>query len=533
MSKRLNFNLSILALAVVFALTPFSVHAQEAVSFSVSPSIFDMTANPSQTWQSTLRVINVNSFELIVYIDIANFIPKDEGGVPKFIPIDKSVSEQATFAEWISTVKEITIPPEQTVEIPLKIQVPSDASPGGHYAAVMVSTRPTSAQDNTNNVQTAQIISSLIFLRVTGDITENSTIRSFRTADYFISRPETNFEIRIENKGNVHVQPQGEIKIFNMWGQERGIVPINQQTLFGNVLPNSVRKFSFSWKSEWSITDIGRYRAVATMAYGVDTRQFMTADTAFWVIPWKILLVIFSVVGGFIALISWAIKLYVRRMLSLAGITPPTTAVATPVTPGNKKLSKARLAAPLEAGILDLRTRLKDSSSAVAILKTISIFVRAYWKFFAVALAVIIFAALVVWFFKGAFTPLRDYEVLVEGEGAQVKVNSQTISTQTPTPPVALGKGELVSLVNRSGADEAMVLVSKELTAAGFVVATSTSEAGSIEEKTVVVYSPDVADTAIAVSKVLDGALLSAFVNNASSSASIVVYIGTEVLTSD
>lgn len=531
MLQKLNSSLAVFIVTTLFALSPLVLHAQDTVSFSVSPTIFDMTANPDQTWQSTLRVINVNSFELKVYIDITNFVPKDEGGVPRFIPVDDSVRGPATFAQWITTIEEITIPPEQTVEVPLQIQVPSDASPGGHYAAVMVSTQPTDTENNPNKVQTSQIISSLIFLRVTGDISENSTIRSFRTTDYFISRPETDFEIRIENKGNVHVQPQGEIKIFNMWGQERGIVPINQQTLFGNVLPNSVRKYSFSWKSEWSITDIGRYTAVATMAYGVDTRQFMTADTAFWVIPWKILLVIFSVIGGFIALVSWAIRLYVKRMLMLAGFAP--TPVRAPSLSASQKPSKGRLAAPLEAGILDLRTRLKDSGSISSFLKTISIFTRAYWKFFTFAVAVVIFIALLVWFLRGALTPVRDYKVVIEGEGSQITVDSKDTRPRDEPVRTVVGKGESVALVNRSGDGEAITRISKVLTEAGFVVATSSSEAGAVEEKTVVVYSPSVSDVAISVSKLLDNALLSAFTGTATSSAEIVIYLGTDVLTTE
>ncbi len=531
MLQKINLSLFIFVIATLLGVAPLSLHAQDAVTFSVSPTIFDMTANPNQNWQSTLRVINVNAFELKVYIDVANFVPKGEGGVPQFIPLSESASEQAIFAQWVTTLKEVTIPPEQTVEIPIKIQVPSDASPGGHYAAVMVSTRPPDSGEKTNKVQTSQIISSLIFLRVTGDISENSSVRSFRTANYFISRPETDFEIRIENKGNVHVQPQGEIKIFNMWGQERGVVPINQQTLFGNVLPNSVRKYSFSWKSEWSITDIGRYTAVATMAYGVDTRQFMTADTAFWVIPWKILLVIFSVIGGFIALVSWAIRLYVKKMLMLAGVA--ASPVAAPSPSVIKKSTKHRLAAPIEAGILDLRTRLKDSNSFTAFFKTLSIFVRAYWKFFVVALAIIIFVALVVWFLKGAFTPERDYEVVIKGEGSKITVDSRDSMSNPDATPLVVGKGESVSLVNRSGNDEAILLATQSLTAAGFKIGTSSNETGSTEEKTVVVYSPDVSDVALAVSKILDNALLSAFTTTASSTKEIVVYLGTDVLTSN
>ena len=73
-------------------------------------------------------------------------------------------------------------------------------------------------------------------------------------------------------------------------GQERGIIPINQASQFGNVLPESIRKFTFTWKGEWSVSDIGRYTAMATLAYGSEERQFASAKTYFWVIPVKLLL---------------------------------------------------------------------------------------------------------------------------------------------------------------------------------------------------------------------------------------------------
>ena len=532
MLRRNNFiTLSFLFFSTVLLATPFVTLAQDSVSFSVSPTIFDMTANPGQQWQSTVRIINANPFELVMYIDVVNFVPKGEAGVPRFVTIEETTSEQATFAQWITTEKKITIPAEQTTELPLKILVPEDASPGGHYAAVMISTRPTEGEASDNNVKTAQVISSLLFLRVTGDITESSSIRSFRTADYILSRPETDFEIRIENKGNVHVQPQGEIKIYNMWGQERGVVPINQQTLFGNVLPNSVRKYSFSWTSEWSVTDIGRYTAVATMAYGIDTRQFMTADTAFWVIPWKILLVFFAVIGGFIAFVSWAIRLYVRKMLLLAGVAPASAPETINTTKPVKR--KKNVTAPLEAGILDLRTRLQNTGSVKAFLATLSLFVKAYSKFFIAIALLIVFIALAVWFFKGAFEPARNYEVTIESDGQSIKV----APGQDPYAPTAfapdIGKGTTVTLINRSGTVEAETRTAEILTQAGFSIATSSPADESIEEKTVVVYNPAVAELAIAVSELLDNALLSAFTNSASSSSGIVVYVGTQSISSE
>lgn len=532
MSPRNNRTIFSLIFVCAFLLTaPAITQAQDSISFSVSPTIFDMTANPGQQWQSTVRVINANPFELQIYVDVVNFVPKGEAGVPRFVPISESNAEQSTLAQWINTEKKFTIGAEQTLEIPLKIQVPQEASPGGHYAAVMVSTKPIDGESAENNVKTAQVISSLIFLRVTGDITESSSIRSFRTSDYILSRPEADFEIRIENKGNVHVQPQGEIKIFNMWGQERGVVPINQQTLFGNVLPNSVRKYSFNWSSEWSITDIGRYTAVATMAYGIDTRQFMTADTAFWVIPWKILLIFFAVIGGFIVFVSWAIKLYVKKMLLLAGVAPNSTQEAVPI--GKPKRQPKSVTAPLEAGILDLRTRLQNTHSFSAIVATITLFIKAYSKFFIAVAVFLTFAALVVWFFKGALAPARNYEVTIEGDGQSIKVAPGEDPYTPSISSTDIGKGTQVELVNRSGNVEAVAKITGILTQAGFAIATSSATDESIEEKTVVVYNPALAEKAIAVSELLDNALLSAFTSNASSSAGIIVYIGTQSISAE
>ena len=541
--QRLN---KLLLLAVVL-LAPLPALAQEAISYTISPAIFDMTANPGQTFSSTLRIINTNPYELHVYVERNNFLPKGEEGVPEFISPDETDAVKSTFAEWINTEREFIIAPEQTVELPFQIILPPDAAPGGHFAALMVSTKPPEDPGKQSKVKTAQTISALLFMRVTGDISENSSVRSFRTSSYFLSKPEATFELRIENKGNVHVQPQGEIKIFNMWGKERGKIPVNQFTLFGNVLPNSVRKFAFTWSSEWSITDIGRYTAVATLAYGVDTRQTMYADTAFWIIPWKFLLTIILVVGGFIALMTWAIKTYVKRVLLLAGVRPGAVPVTVPTEPdpilvtGKRTKSTAlkksstvkektkRAAAPLEAGILDLRGRLQNKRTLKERVVVLGTFVRQYWKFFAVAVAAIIFLVLVILFFKGAFQPTRDFDVTIKSQGQNIKLeNSPTLDAPgtAPTPEAASSTATTsVSLINRSGNDALLDEVKRTLAESEISIASTSTDGASVEEKTVIVYPPSSASLALRLSQLLGNALLSAY-SDGSAGQGIVIYIG-------
>ncbi len=533
----------LLLLGILFV--PAASFAQESVTFSVSPTIFDMTGTPSQTWRSTVRIINVNPFELKVYVKPANFEPKGEAGLPKFLPLTGDASEEGTFAKWITINEEVIIGPEQTVEVPFTITVPEGATPGGHYAALMISTKPTENGNDETKVQTSQVISSLIFLKVTGNILENSTIRSFRTTNYILGKPEATFELRIENKGNVHVQPQGEIKIFNMWGQERGTVPVNQKTLLGNVLPQSVRKFSFDWKGDWALSDIGRYTAVATLAYGIDTRQFMTADAAFWIIPWKFLLIMFATVGGFVALMTWAIKLYVRRMLALAGVTPAPRVERAPVVPvavaktvkGTRGRPKkvAEVVAPIEVGILDLRARLKGRDTLKTLLPAVGSFVRQYWKFFVVLAAAIVFIVCVILFIRGALTPSRDFEVTIQSEGQSVTVTEEDFQepvdeSEPAEEPEVIKSLIPVSLVNRSGSETALETAKNRLKEAGFVVGEMSTDTGEPQAKTVVVYDTDNAELALEISELFGKALLSAFTNNTSGEEEIVIYIGSDTV---
>jgi len=543
---------SLLLLVALITVGPSFVFAQESLTYSVSPTIFDMTANPGQTFRSTVRIINVNPYELNIFVDVADFVPKGETGTPRFIPVTEQTELASSLAKWVSAEKEVNIPAEKTVEVPFTITVPQDASPGGHFAALMISTKPKSPVGDQSQVQTAQVISSLIFLRVTGDITENSSIRSFRTTNYFLSKPEATFELRIENKGNVHVQPQGEITIYNMWGQERGQVKVNQQSLFGNVLPNSVRKYSFTWTGEWSPTDIGRYTAVATLGYGFDEKQFMHADTAFWIIPWKFLLAMFAVIGGFIALMSWAIKLYVRRVLALAGVQQPgvspsdmtnkpeiktaaVSAVTIPLSKGGRrrKPTIATVVAPIEVSILDLRSRLDRTKGILAAVKVLGEYVKTYWRFFVSIAAIIIFLILVVWFVKGASTPNRDFEVIIDGDGQDVTVSSDDMEPspveETEQKATTTQSFSLI-LVNRSGDKTLSDKVKELLEANGYPIFSSQDEEGKAEERTVIVYDPKVAKSALELSSILDNALLSSYASEQATTSEITVYLGTETI---
>ena len=248
--KRINRRISFFCFCVgLVLLLPTLMYAQSGLSLSVTPTLFEMSAVPSQTWNSSVKIINNNKTDITVYAQVVNFAPQGEQGEGKFLPVFEKATEGSTLAEWISISSEpILIEPEKSFSIPFTVSVPQNAAPGGHFAAILIGTKPPKT-DGSIKVQTSQIVTSLFFVKIAGDVKEEGTVREFRVVNSFVDTPKANFEVRFENKGNVHLQPQGEIVITNMWGKERGIIPIsekdcspsqensNLRILFGNTLP--------------------------------------------------------------------------------------------------------------------------------------------------------------------------------------------------------------------------------------------------------------------------------------------------------
>lgn len=503
---------------------PLAALAQGSVTLSVSPTLFDMTASPTQVWSSSVRVINTNDFPLQVYTTVVNFAPSGESGQGTMIPVFESETEGTSLAEWITLdQEEVLIPAEQTVSIPFTISVPDDAAPGGHFAAILVGTRSFGDSNGAAQVETSQVVTSLLFLRVAGDIVESGQIRDFVTDRLIAESPEMSFSLRFENTGNVHIQPQGEITITNMWGKERGVVPINKASQFGNVLPESVRKYNFSWTGDWSFADIGRYKAVVTLGYGEQNRKFVDSTTTFWVIPWRALLLVLVIVGGLVWFIVWGIKLYIRRMLQLAGVTPGLQREYKHA----RQRRNVSIAAPIEEGILDLRAGLRAGEGSL--LQRILTVAKAYKVFLVIFGALLVFISLFIWYLVLALTGDRGYEVSYEQNGQMVPLTVTEESAQDVAPqPIVVHTLPAVAVINRSGVPGVDTTVAERLRTLGYDVEIDSTQQPVVEDRTVIVYDPAYTDQVVQLQTILEDALVSAFEVEDPNEPMITIYIGAD-----
>lgn len=390
------------------------VHAYaDGQSLSVTPPLFQLSVSPGDEWQSAIKVVNPNSYPLTVHAEVFNFEATGESGYGAFIPIDTSTTSKDTLAQWIAIDSAPqSIPAEKSQDISFIVHVPKDASPGGHYAAILISTEPSGGTKG-QTVQTIQSVTSLFFLRVEGDVIERGDIREFRALDSVVNTPDVTLSLRFENKGNVHLQPKGDIIITNMWGTERGRIPVNYKSSFGNVLPQSIRDFTFSWKSDFRVSDIGRYTARTTLAYGENGVQSTDAITHFWVIPvkWTLITILFILVS--VGLVALIVRTYIRKMLMLSGVSLDATHQESSRT---IQTSYGKAALPITHGVLDLRTRLSDTQKQKSRITIYKEFVIQYRAFFLSVCALIGIAIIVTLYVRGATTEHRMYEVHVTDE---------------------------------------------------------------------------------------------------------------------
>jgi hypothetical protein len=314
-----------LRLAAVLALLPvffLGLGLKQVRAFSVSPVVIDLEVAPGTAAQGKIQVTNTDSQRRTYYVSVQKFVAKGEDGQQDFLPEE----DQTGLASWITPdQRSVTLQPGETAPFSYVVSVPLNAEPGGHYAALFFSDRPTVEGDTAVGVGAK--VGVLFLLRVPGDILESARVESFRTTSERINRLPAYFELRVRNLGSVHLRPEGSVVIRNMFGSTVANVPANPRQ--AAVLPNSVRRFESAWantfeeerggfvaelKNEWKNFGIGRYTAEAQVLYG-EQKQELRATTMFWVIPWRVIVVVIALLVLLIVLLSLYNRMVVRAAL--------------------------------------------------------------------------------------------------------------------------------------------------------------------------------------------------------------------------
>ena len=300
--KKLSAIFSTVSIITAVAITPAtSIYAVESPNndagqaLEIAPPVLTLTANPGDTVNAQINLRDVSNTPLIVTSAVNDFSAKGEGGEPD-IDLEGTEPSPYSLKPWMQPLPQLNLKSKEIQKLPVVIKVPQNAAPGGYWGVVRFTATPPDM--NSTGVSLSASLGSLIFLRVNGDAKESMEVVDFyasepgkdKSAGLFEQTP-IDFVLRIKNTGTVHEQPVSQIRVVDMFGREAASVNMNLEGR--NVLPGSVRKFTSAMDrgALGTSTLFGKYTATITSTFGA-SKQTVTKSIEFWVVPYRMIIVI-------------------------------------------------------------------------------------------------------------------------------------------------------------------------------------------------------------------------------------------------
>ncbi len=279
-----------------------SATVEEVAITAIPPRLGDddsLRGDPGEAIQTQVRIRNNSGNPISVETIVEDFIIGEDGKTP--IPVVAETNSLWSLAQWITLANPRNIvPAHDSITIPVIIQIPQDAKPGGRYAMIMHQPVDGGTASQTGEVAGRAAVSprvgTLVYFRVNGDVTQNAAIRNINIPGLNEFGPVP-ISYEIENLSDIHIQPKTTVSIRNMLGQTVEQFEVDSR----NIFPYTTRGFEAEWDRVWGF---GRYTAEFAASYG-DQGKVAMAQYSFWLIPYTlimaVLIILLAMLGIFIA----------------------------------------------------------------------------------------------------------------------------------------------------------------------------------------------------------------------------------------
>ena len=289
----------VLILVLIFTLCTLnlnSANAQGSQSFTISPPTIKFELNPGEKVEKAIKITNNSDTNAVFYVNIVDFIVTDDKGTPELLPADALIDNRYAASTWATVLPDvIVIPAGKTTTTTLYLQVPGDARPGGKYISVAFMPKSEGLSEESTGASVNSVAGALVYLTVNGEMAEEGRVVSFKAPSFSEYGP-VNLITTIKNTGDIHINPKATIEIKDLLGRKVYTTALPSHL---NVFPGATRIYDTAWEKKLLF---GRFKASLTGYYGQENNLPLSAVTAFWVIPYKIILIVIAlVVVGLIA----------------------------------------------------------------------------------------------------------------------------------------------------------------------------------------------------------------------------------------
>lgn len=300
---------------------PTIIAPNSPIRLTVSPPTIFLDTKPGKSVQTTLKVYNNGDDTELLETKLMTFTAQATGSEPQL----RDFEPGDVAKDWlVVSPKQFSLEPQKWQTLNIDFSPPSTAGLAYYYALVIRRASTIEAAAGESTIQGAAAVLLLTKVSVPYEKQELQLL-SFSTSRKVYEYLPVEFSIEIKNTGNIHLAPVGDIFIDDAKKNDVGTIELNRS--IGVILPNSTRTYRLDWndgfpryesesldgrdlkdeqgkpkkKLVWDFSQankvrIGKYTAHLVFIYDNGERDIPTeAVVSFWVIPWKILLVILFV----------------------------------------------------------------------------------------------------------------------------------------------------------------------------------------------------------------------------------------------
>lgn len=316
----------------------------QPVSLTISPSTLLLETDPGTPITSSFQVFNNSTEDEYLKVSLLKFNADETGSAPvlrEFVAEDE-------YKDWLKfNVESFVVEPNTWETIQVTFSPPEYAALSYYYAIVVSRQSSLEPQEGETAVIGAPALLTLVTVR-SPYAKQELQLKSFRATKKLFEFLPVEFELVVQNTGNIHIAPIGNIFIDGLNKKGIGLIEINKSN--GLILPGSTRTYTLSWedgfpkyvpeskdgkmvlnkdgthknKLQWDFSQahllrIGKFTGHLIFIYDNGIRDIPTeAKVSFWVFPIRIILVLFIIISlaatGILLPLIWIIKKMRKRI---------------------------------------------------------------------------------------------------------------------------------------------------------------------------------------------------------------------------
>ncbi len=323
----------IILISILFWPQVSQAQTREAPTITVSPGTFELDVLGGEILTREILLRNETNLPLPIKVKIISFDAADETGGMKFF--DDTSGGQLSAQTWLQAEKkEFILDSKQTIFLPIKVEVPAEAPPGGQYVVMLFEPQLPSFYFADKATKVVPVVGVLFLFNVQKDSLSNQIgeylsilginwqgqesgflqglSRFFeKTLAWLLpknviaastplvySDPPSEFIMRLKNNQLWHIKPSGFVRVHNIFNRVVTETEVKQFT----ILPGRVREVpvSLGWQNQENFWPhvFGRY----VVEVSLQTKEGYTFNQwqVLWILPWKYMLSTLILTGLFL-----------------------------------------------------------------------------------------------------------------------------------------------------------------------------------------------------------------------------------------